>query len=393
LCSHRLIHKKMPQKSKDTENTRRGFLKRGAALAAGGALLGLNACSAPEKTNNEGDKIHNEVVFTGKKYEWKVVTTWPPNFPVLGESVVRMAKEIELLSGGALKIQVYGSGELVKALEVFDAVSLGAAQMGHGTPYYWAGKMPSAVFFASIPFGFNAQQMNAWMFHGGGLELWQELYGRVGLTVLPGGNTGVQMGGWFNKEIKTVEDIQGLKMRIPGLGGKVIDRAGGSAITIAGGEVYTSLERGVVDAAEWIGPYHDYKMGFYQVAKYYYYPGWHEPGSNLELMINKKALEELPKHLQEIVKTVTLKHHLLVLSEFEAKNNFYLKKLTEEHGVQLRQFPDEVLHHLKTHSEGVLDEITSQDEHARRTYDSMKKFKAEVLQWNAVSEKAIVDFL
>ncbi len=178
-------------------NNRRDFIKKGLSLTAAAATVGLSACISDESKKSD---IHNDVVFTGKKYTWKVVTTWPPNFPVLGEAVVKMAKEIEVLSGGALKIEVYGSGELIKALEVFDAVSMGAVQMGHGTPYYWAGKMPSAVFFASIPFGFNAQQMNAWMFHGGGLELWQELYGKVGLTVYPGGNTGVQMGGWFNKD-------------------------------------------------------------------------------------------------------------------------------------------------------------------------------------------------
>jgi TRAP-type mannitol/chloroaromatic compound transport system substrate-binding protein len=361
--------------------SRREFV-RNTTLAAAAALTGCKPESSYKVPKIKDDKV----------FEWKVVTTWPPNFPVLGEAVVKMAEEIALLSNNRLKIKVFGAGELVQALEVFDAVTLGAAQMGHGTPYYWSGKMPATIFFVAVPFGFNAQQMNAWMFYGGGLELWQELYGKVGLTVFPCGNTGVQMGGWFNKEINTPNDLKGLKMRIPGMGGKVIASAGGAAVTIAGGEIYTSLERGVVDAAEWIGPYHDYILGLHRVAKFYYYPGWQEPGSNLELMINKKAFEELPEDLKNIVKTVALKYHLTILAEFEAKNNFYLQKLLSE-GAQLRAFPHEVLELLKQKSEEVLREIVQKDEFSKRVFESMEKFKKDIKQWNKISELAVVNYL
>lgn len=361
--------------------TRREFILK-TALAGAGALAGCQQQKQEKEQKSNKDKV----------FEWKIVTTWPPNFPVLGESVVKIAEEIALLSDNRLKIKVFGAGELVQAMEVFDAVTLGAAEMGHGTPYYWSGKMPACIFFVAIPFGFNAQQMNAWMFFGGGLELWQELYAKVGLTVFPCGNTGVQMGGWFNKEILTQEDLKGLKMRIPGMGGKVIAEAGGAAVTIAGGEIYTSLERGVVDAAEWIGPYHDYILGLHRVAKFYYYPGWQEPGSNLELMINLKAFESLPADLQGIVKNTALRYHNTILAEFEAKNNFYLKKLIQE-GAQLREFPEGVIQLLKEKSAIVLEKIIEQDDFSRRVFESMQTFKKDIKEWNKISELAMVKYL
>ena len=197
-----------------------------------------------------------------------MVTTWPPNFPILGEGCKLMADWVEKMSGGRLKIQVFGGGELVPPLEAFDAVSSGSVELANGASYYWAGKVPSAQFFATVPFGMNAQQMNGWILSGGGQELWDEVYAPFNVKGYPAGNTGVQMGGWFNKEINSLDDLKGLKMRIPGLGGKVINKAGATAVNVAGGEIYTNLERGVIDATEWIGPFHDYKMGFHKIAKY-----------------------------------------------------------------------------------------------------------------------------
>ncbi len=379
---------------KNKLTNRRDFLKKGSLTAAAlltGGLSSMTACS-PENITKE--KQSDVPITSDEVFEWQATTTWPPNFPVLGEGVVKMAKEIEILSAGRLKITVFGGGELVPALEAFEAVSLGGVQMAHGAAYYWAGRLPASSFFTAVPFGMNAQQMSAWLFYGGGLELWRELYEPYNLIPFPCGNTGVQMGGWFNKEINTPDDLKGLKMRIPGLGGKVISAAGGSAVTVAGGELYTSLERGVVDAAEWIGPYHDYNMGFHRVSKYYYYPGWHEPGSVLELIVNKKAFEKLPLDLQEIVKTAALKYNSLILSEFEAKNNFYLQKiLTEAPNVELRQFPKEVLDVLKEKTIEILDEIAAKDEFAGRVYESFKIFKKQVKKWGEVSEQSIVDFL
>jgi TRAP-type mannitol/chloroaromatic compound transport system substrate-binding protein len=289
------------------------------------------------------------------------------------------------MSGGRLQIQVYGGGELVPALEAFDAVSIGTAQMGHGASYYWAGKAPAAQFFAAVPFGMNAQQMNTWIYSGGGLKLWEELYTQFNLLPMPAGNTGVQTGGWFNRRIDAMSDFQGLKMRIPGLGGKVIAKAGGSAILSAGGEIYTNLERGVIDASEWIGPYHDYLMGFHKIADYCYYPGWHEPGTVLELLVNKSAFEELPEDLQRIVRTGAYRSNIWMLSQFEAKNSEYLKKMIAE-GVKFLRFPDNVLDTLRKYSKEVIDEVVAKDAMSKKVYDSFHTFREKIARWSDISE-------
>ena len=203
-----------------------------------------------------------------KTFKWKLVTSWPKNFPGLGTAPERFAEQVEQLSGGRLTIKVYGAGELVPALQVFDAVSQGTAEMGHSGAYYWKGKASAAQFFTSVPFGLTAQEMNGWIQYGGGQALWEEVYAPFNLLPLPGGNTGVQMGGWFNKEINSVDDLKGLKMRIPGLGGEVLARAGGTPVTLPGGEIFTSLQTGTIDATEWVGPYNDLAFGLYKVAEH-----------------------------------------------------------------------------------------------------------------------------
>jgi len=316
-----------------------------------------------------------------------MVTTWPPNFPVLGEACQLFADWVDQMSLGQMKIKVYGAGELIPGLEVFDAVSSGAAEMGNGAAYYWAGKSPATQFFAAVPFGMNAQQMNAWIYSGGGLALWQELYKKFGLIAFPAGNTTMQMGGWFNKEINTIDDFKGLKMRIPGLGGKVLTKAGGTAVLSSGNEIYTNLERGVIDATEWIGPYHDYVMGFHKIAKYYYSPGWHEPGSVLENMFNLKEFEALPAHLKVILETASARMNLWVISEFEAKNNEYLNKIKAEKSVELRKFSPEILQILKKYTDEVLHEMAATDAFTKKVYDSFNTFRNDIKSWAAYSEK------
>ncbi len=363
------------------KKTRRNFLKTAVASVSAVALGGLASCTQQQETGNA------PAGRTRKKFRWKMVTTWPPHFPVLGEGVDLFAKWVEELSGGDLKIHVYGGGELVPALEVFDTVSQGIAQLGHGASYYWAGKVPAAQFFSSVPFGMNGQQMNAWLYRGGGLELWRKVYLPFNLIPFPAGNTGVQMGGWFNKEIRTIEDFKGLKMRIPGLGGKVIAKAGGSAILSPGGEIYTNLERGIIDATEWIGPYHDYLMGFHRIAKYYYYPGWHEPGSVLELVVNKGAFEQLPKELQAVIETAAYKLNLWILSEFETQNAIYLEKIKEEGKVEIRQFPEPVLDTLRQYAMEVIDELVARDPLSKEVYQAFSAFKRQITAWAEISEK------
>jgi len=360
-----------------SSSSRRDFLKKTAlTTAAAGAAVAVGAPAVHAK----------------KTYQWKMVTTWPPNFPVFGESANLIAELVERMSDGRLKITVYGGGELVPALQAFDAVSQGMVEMGHGCAYYWAGKAPAAQFFGAVPFGMNSQQMNSWL-QDQGMDLWRELYGHFNLVPFSVGFCGVQMGGWFNREINTLKDLKGLKMRIPGLGGKVIAKAGGTAVLSAGGEIYTNLERGVIDATEWVGPYHDYKMGFYKVAKYYYYPGWHEPGTAIEMFVNKKAFESLPKDLQQIVEAAAQFSCNWMLAEFDAQNNKYLQKLINEHGVKLKKFPPEVLKQLKTYAGEVIAEVTAKDAMSKKVYASYGKFQKMVTDWNKISEMAYLSIV
>lgn len=330
---------------------------------------------------------------TKKTFRWKMTTTWPPNFPVVGEGCQMMAEWVRTMSGGRLDITVYGGGELIPALEGFDAVSNGAVEMNHGAAYYWAGKLPAAQFFAAVPFGMNAQQMGSWILSGGGAALWEELYEPYNLLPIICGNTGAQMGGWFNKEINSIDDLKGLKMRIPGLGGKVLAKSGGTPLLVSGGEIYTNLERGVIDATEWIGPFHDYKMGFYKVAKYYYYPGWHEPGPVLEMLVNKPKFQSLPVDLQEILRTACLRLNRWMMAEFDAKNGEYLDKLINEEGVQIKAFPEEVLQTLRKNTEEVIQELIEKDPKSKKVYEAFAAFKKKINTWMNVSEKVFYDKL
>ena len=348
-------------------------------VAATGGLL-LPSCTGHQEKKNEGLDLST-------RYKWKMVTTWPPNFPVLGEACQLFAEWVNQMSAGQMTIKVYGAGELIPALEVFDAVSSGASEMGNGAAYYWAGKAPSSQFFTAVPFGMNAQQMNAWIYRGDGMKLWHTLYKNFGLLPFPAGNTTMQMAGWFNKEINSMDDFKGLKMRIPGLGGKVLAKAGGTAVLSSGNEIYSNLERGVIDATEWIGPYHDYIMGFHKIAKYYYSPGWHEPGSVLENIFNLKAFSELPYHLQVILETASARMNIWVISEFEAKNNEYLQKILAEKQVEIRQFSPEILATLKKHTNDVLSELAESDPFAKEVYTSFTNFASGIRNWASYSEK------
>ncbi len=326
-----------------------------------------------------------------KTFEWKLVTSWPKNFPGLGTAPERFAEQVEQLSGGRLTIKVYGAGELVPALQVFDAVSQGTAEMGHSGAYYWKGKASAAQFFTSVPFGLTAQEMNGWIQYGGGQALWEEVYAPFNLLPLRGGNTGVQMGGWFNKEINSVDDLKGLKMRIPGLGGEVLARAGGTPVTLPGGEIFTSLQTGTIDATEWVGPYNDLAFGLYKVAEHYYYPGWHEPGSMMEFTINKDAFAELPADLQAIVRITAKAINEDMLAEYTTRYQAALIELKEKHGVDVREFPADVLDKLQTLSDEVVAEVAGADPLSQKVYDSYKAYRDQVKAYHAVSEQAYIN--
>ncbi|PCK02586.1 MAG: ABC transporter substrate-binding protein [Alteromonadaceae bacterium] len=321
-------------------------------------------------------------------YRWKLVTTWPKRFPGLGLAPENFAEMVKEMSAGRLLIHVHGANEVVPALGVFGAVSSGSVEMGHSAAYYWKGRIPAAPFFTAVPFGMNVQELNSWLHYGGGLELWREIYEPFNLIPFAGGNTGVQMGGWFNKEINSIEDIRGLKMRIPGFGGDVFTRAGGTAVNIPGGELYTSLQSGVIDATEWVGPYNDLAFGFHQIAQYYYYPGWHEPGPTLEFIVNKDAYNSLPKDLQKIIEVATRAINQDMLDEYTARNNSALVELVEVHNVDVRRFPDDVNATFKSISQELYLELAAQDPTFKRVYQSYQSFLDGVRKYHSISEEA-----
>ena len=334
----------------------------------------------------KGQAQGGRATVSGEVFRWKMVTTWPPGFPILGEGCQMLADLCREMSGGRLDITVYGGGELVPPLEAFDAVRQGAAEVGSGAAYYWAGKAPAAQFFAGFPFGLNAQQMNAWLISGGGIELWRELYAQYNLVPFAGGNTGVQMGGWFNRKIESVEDFRGLKMRMPGLGGRVLERLGGTPVLLPGGELYTGLERGIIDAAEWVGPYHDYVMGFHEIAKYYYYPGWHEPGTSFEFFVNKDKYEGLPPDLQRIFEVATHYINGYTLAAMETLNAEYLRKLRETPGLTITAFPSSLRTRARAAAKEVIAEYAAADPFAARVYASIQRFRERAVPWAELTE-------
>jgi TRAP-type mannitol/chloroaromatic compound transport system substrate-binding protein len=328
---------------------------------------------------------------TEEVYRWKLITTWPKNLPALGTAPERMAESVRTMSRGRLDIRVYGAGELVGAFEVFDAVAQGTAEMGNGASYYWRSKLPVAAVFSTVPFGLTAQEMNGWLHYGGGLDLWQELYAPFGLIPMAAGNTGVQMGGWFNKEINGIEDLRGLKMRIPGLGGEVLERLGGVPVSMPGSEVFTSLQTGVIDATEWVGPYNDLAFGLHTVASYYYYPGWHEPGATIESLVNAEAWASLPPDLQAILAAAVRVANDDVLAEFTARNAEALETLVEEHGVEVRPFPPDVLASLRQASAEVVADLAGDDPLHQRILESQQRFTRSVKAYHEITERAYLN--
>jgi TRAP-type mannitol/chloroaromatic compound transport system substrate-binding protein len=354
---------------------RREFLK--TATVSGAAIAATAAASSfPKPALAQG------------AMKWRMQTTWPKNFPGLGTGANKLAEFIGAASKGRLTVEVYGGGEIVPAFETMDAVSSGTLDMGHGAPYYWKGKVPATQFIASIPFGFNVMEQNAWIQFGGGQELADKVYKELGCKFFASGNTGVQMGGWFNKEINSLEDYKGLKMRIPGLGGEVVKAAGGNVVNLPGGEIPPALQSGAIDATEWVGPYNDLAFGLYKSAKFYYYPGWHEPATLLDNFINLKAWEGLDSELQAIITTANAYANAYVLNEFMANNNASLNTLVNDHGVILKKFPDQVLNGLGGLSGEVIGGIAGGDPLSHEVMESIGKFRTQAINFAKVSEEA-----
>ena len=318
-------------------------------------------------------------------HRWRMATTWPKNFPGLGTGANQLAALIGAMSGGRVQVQVYGAGELVPATEVFAAVGRGTVEMGHGCASFWPGKGAAVPFFSSIPFGMTAQEVNAWLYHGGGQALWDEAYASFGLVPAAAGNTGVNMGGWFNKEIRSAADLSGLKLGLSGLGGEVLARAGGTPIKLPPDALLTALQSGVIDGAVWVGPYADQALGLYAVAKYYYYPGWHEPGTVVEALINTQALEALPADLRAIVLNACKVANQDMLAEFTARNPAALNTVVTKHQVELRRFPDDVIRTLHARADEVIAGLVQQDPFAAKVHASYMKFLTQARAWSVIS--------
>ncbi len=369
---------------------RRKFASAGGLGLGAAALAGCGQNESENKPAAGGDNAPAKAA-DNEVREWKLVTAWPKNYPGLGTGANRFAERVTAMSGGRLTIKVHGAGELVPAMGVFDAVRDGSAEMGHSASYYWKGKHPATPFFTAVPFGLTAQELNSWVNFGGGQELWDELYGEFGLKPLPCGNSGTQMAGWFRKEINSLEDIKGLKIRAPGLAGEVMQRIGATPVQMPGGEVFTSMQTGALDAADWVGPYNDLTFGLHKVAKYYYYPGWQEPGAMLEMMINKEKWDALPEDLQAIVKNAAEAENQHIYDEFTARNAEALKQLVNEHGVELRRLPDEVLEALEKTSQEAVEDLVAGNDQARRIYESYRDFRDSVMPYIAVAEQSALN--
>ncbi len=337
---------------------RRKFLK-GAAIGAGATALATPALAQGGKTMT-------------------IVSTWPRDFPGLGVSAQRLAARIGELSEGALNVEYFAAGERVGALDVFDEVASGNSQAYIGADYYWTGKHPALAYFTAVPFGMSFAEINAWCLYGGGMEIWDKVQDQFGLKGLPAGNTGTQAGGWFNKEIESADDFKGLKMRIPGLGGQVLAKLGASTVSLPGGQIYENLVSGTIDATEWVGPYNDYFMKFYEAAKYYYTGGMHEPGAQLSLTSNKSWWSGLSDWERAVITSAALEENANSYYEAMALNGEYLTKLVDEQGVEVRSFNEETWDAMGEAAQEVFEETASYDALAAEVNDAVQAKMREI---------------
>ena len=368
--------------TESSTNKRRSFLKGGAIAAAAATSGVLVSCGKTEPVAQKAPAQTKTVK------ELKMVTSWPKNFPGLGTAAARFAKRIEDATNGRYKIRVYGGNELVPSLKAMDAVQEGTADMYHSAEYYYRGKSEAFAFYAAVPFGFTAAEMDAWLFHGGGQQLWDEISADFNVKPFACSNTGVQMGGWYQSPITSLNDFKGLKIRMPGLGGDVVNALGGTAISLGGSEIMPALQAGTIDATEWVGPWNDLAFGFYKVVKNYMYPGFHEPGTTLSSGVSRTLWDSMGKEDQAIFEQAALAENNYGYAEFTANNGTALQTLINEHGVQLREMPDDVFKAIGEASADVLATAGNKDATTKRVYDSFLKFHRSVRGWTKVSNES-----
>ena len=326
-----------------------------------------------------------------RERELKMVTTWPKDFPGLGTMAERVAQYITEMSGGAMRVRIFSAGELVGAFEAFDAVSNGAADLYHGAEYYWVGKSKAYSFFTAVPFGMTAPEIMAWTEFGGGQPLWDELAAKFNIKPFSAGNSGHQVMGWFKRPINSLEDLRGMKIRMPGIGGEVLRRVGASAVALSGGEIYQALQSGAIDGTEWVGPWNDLAFGFYREAKYYYWPGFHEPGSQLATGVNLDLWNDFTPQEKAIVKGASWIANNLSIAEYGHYNAIALEELIKDHGVELRKLPDDVMAALGAATKEVLSEFAAGDDLTRRIFESYKASLLRAEEWSRIGDEAFME--
>jgi len=351
--------------------TRRGIVKAGAAAAAAAAF--------PAPAISQGIR------------EFKLATSWPKDLQGLQTSAERIGRAITVATGNRIRVTVFAAGELVKPFEVFDAVSSGVIEMYHSAEYYWERRSAAFNFFAAVPFGFTADEMAAWIHFGGGQALWDELSANYNIKPLLTTNTGVQMGGWFSKEVNSLQNYAGLKYRMPGLGAEVLRRLGAAVVNLPGGEIVPALRSGAIDASEWVGPWNDMYLGLHKASKFYYYPGFHEPGTVLATAINKARWDSLTAEERALITTVANAEYTYSLAEFNANNAKSLQELRQDKNIEIRKFDDSILKTFGEHSGEVMAEVGGKDPLTRRTYQSYMEFRNRYTPWSNMSEQAYLN--
>ena len=326
-----------------------------------------------------------------KVYKLRLAETWPPNFPIFGDATKKLAKLVDEMSDGRLKITIDSKNKHKAPFGIFDMVRSGQYDLGHSASYYWKGKDPNTLYFTTMPFGMTAPEQYAWFYYGGGMELMKKVYDKYGLLSFPGGNTGNQMGGWFRKEIKSLDDLKGLKMRIPGFAGEVLAKVGAKPTNIPAGELYTALERNTIDALEWVGPSLDLRMGFHKIAPYYY-TGWHEPATELQFLVNKRKFDKLPKDLQAILVNAMklVAYDMYARSYHDSAVNW--EKIKKEYpNIKIRTFPKDVIEALYKANEELLAERAAKDPLAKEIIESQRAYLRKVRAWTDISDKAYLN--
>lgn len=359
---------------------RRTLLRAGLAAGAAGSIVSCEPCGGAS-----GPAVH-----TRQRVRWRLASSFPSTLDTIFGASTVLAETVEAMSEGNFTIEVYQAGELVPALQVLDAAQKGACEVGQTAGYYYVGKSAALAFDTCLPFGLTSRQQTAWLQEAGGLDLVREVYADFSVVSFPCGNTGAQMGGWFRSPVRSAEDLKGLKMRIPGLGGKVMDALGVSVQNIAGGEIYPALERGVIDATDWVGPYDDELLGFHQVAKVYHYPGWWEPGPSLSFVVNQEAWAGLPSGYQAMFESASSVAARTMQARYDAKNPPALERLLAA-GVQLIPFPSDLMTAAEAASEELIESIGAEDARSARILDHWRQFRSQSMRWFGTSERAYLN--